>query len=479
MSSSSSLAPLMSRTGAPRAGGERLAFAFLRKPLHRDPRRAMAVQRRAECRRIDLLQLRYRGAGRLHAAAPGEGYAGRGTVGFERHAHSRDALRVGHESERPRSLRCVIDAEQPGQVPREDRLEARIGRAGGADAQFEQSRARQHRMQSGIAAECEARTAVDEHGREAQEEEDIAQALLGYDGHAPARQRKGQGARVGIGRLGRCALREMAPAVFVPALGDLVSHEVRACDVLVRRGEIRLVRDGFAIGRDGFVPTPHRFEREPEVAVGLDPARIEAQRCAEFFEGRLRAARVAKEQSQVVVEIGNLRVQQQARAHPGFAIGDVAALPGEEPEVMGRDGVGRILRQHPAIVALGLVEAQLLVRREGPLKHSIDRGRARLELAVAILVAPSAAAGAGVVPAGRAHAGRKSRTRRASSRSSRRVAPSAVARLDVAARDLLGRLRESGPFLSHALEEIERSFGRRAFESRRREFAAVVVPGRH
>ena len=345
-------------------------------------------------------------------------------MSLDRRAHSRDALRIGREAERPGPLRRIIDAEQPRQVSHEDRLEARSRRTRRANAQLEQSRARQHRMQSLVAAERQSRTAFDEQRREPEEEEDIAQALLGDDGDAPPGERGGQGTRIGIGRPRRRALGEVAPAVFVPALGELVAHEVRARDVLVRRGELRLVRDGLAIGCDGFVPASHRLEREPQVAVGLDPSRIGAQRGPELVDGRLCAAGVAQEQSQVVVEIRDRRVQQEARAHLRLALGDVAALPGEKPEIMDRHGVGRILCQHLAVVALGVVQAQLLVRGEGALEHRVDRRCARVELAVAILVAPAAATGARLVSADRAHAGRKSRTRRARSRNSSRVAPS-------------------------------------------------------
>ncbi len=128
------------------------------------------------------------------------------------------------------------------------------------------------------------------------------------------------------------------------------------------------------------------------------------------------------------MEIGNGGVGGDRGAHLALGSGEISAMPRDESNVVGGDrvsGLAREAREDLAIAALGVVDAALLVRGERALDEDIDARAWFGEAAVAVLVALAAAARARVVAADLdgAHAGWKSLTLRASSRSSSREAP--------------------------------------------------------
>src|SRR6185369_3583229 len=134
-----------------------------------------------------------------------------------------------------------------------DRLLVAGGLGRRAHAEREQSGALQQRLQPRVAAEGEARAATRELGREAQEEEHVADALLGLEAKRPSGERCWKARRIRRGRGGRQSLRREPPAVFAPRLGEIAAREQRAREVLVRDSERRVRSDGLAIRVDGLV----------------------------------------------------------------------------------------------------------------------------------------------------------------------------------------------------------------------------------
>ena len=160
--------------------GQRLTLARGGQALHRDPCRTPFAQALSEERRREVLAQGARGSACGDCAgAPCERHIGRGTKGCELHAPVAHAVRIGLQRQRTRKARGLVDAQQPWQIAGVDLLERRRGHGLALEAKREESRPREDRMQAHVAAESETRSAAHRLGREAQEEERVAQALLG------------------------------------------------------------------------------------------------------------------------------------------------------------------------------------------------------------------------------------------------------------------------------------------------------------
>ncbi len=175
-------------------------------------------------------------------------------------------------------------------------------------AQLEEAGALEHRVQPRVAAKREARAAPHELRREAQEEEHVAHALLGDEREFAPGEVEGERGRGRIGRARGHALRHEAPAIFVPRRVEVPAREERPGEILARDREIaEIARDRLAIGVDRFVPAALGFQRERHVAVHVDPVRIDVEGRLELRDRFLAARRVAKEEAEVVVEVGDTR----------------------------------------------------------------------------------------------------------------------------------------------------------------------------
>src|SRR5205823_5791499 len=205
---------------------ERLALAGAGQTLQRDPRRTLAVERGAERGRRDFLQLRARRPRGRDAAAPRKADARRGTERGERRLEARDTVGKRPQCERGWKRCGSVHREQPREVADRDGVGIPWhDRAGCMSAEREAAGPGKHGMQPRIAAKGEARTAPRELRREAQEEEDVADALFRIERERAPRERLGERLHVGRRRRGGESLRGEPPAVFAPAFGESPERE--------------------------------------------------------------------------------------------------------------------------------------------------------------------------------------------------------------------------------------------------------------
>ena len=329
---------------------ERLARARRRTALDADPRRlrARAARARARPAGASFTWLRAGPTGG-HAGAPRERDARSGTRGLERaRAARRRARASGRSGSAGGNARGLVRLREPRQVAHEDRSRVPARPAlSPPQPSAKMAGAREHRR-AGAASprKASSRAAARELGREAQEEEHVADALLADAARSagPSREAGRRGAP-GSRRGRHHAARHEPPAVVRPSpRAKRPQREQQAREVLARGGEARHARERLAVrgsaprpsaarprGRGRGCCTPRTSRDRPRASGG---SRRSPRRCARGCPCR---------SAEVVVEVGDARVWPRSRRASGASACDgIAARPRDHAEVVRGDRVARV-----------------------------------------------------------------------------------------------------------------------------------------